>query len=251
MLTKKRCIGTSGVVTTIVFCAFLFLYGPALFGLLYTKWETRNSPELWIVPTPLTDLSIDRSPGKKFSYLGYEFESPWTEVKKERKGESIVVLNFSDGEVISISISNGTDGLKIMKQEATRRGADIRNVFGDEATSSNYALRSKILYVTPRDLRLFSSRREMVANSIFLILKRVWTTNAKSGMYSFQTEAFRGFQVGSPTKTNAVQIYAFDAQDREINLIIGAEPKANNKPSQAEINRIVYSLRIIPFSSTK
>jgi hypothetical protein len=248
MLKKKKYIGAPCAVTAIVFCAFLFFYGPALFGLLYTKWETRNTPELWIVPTPLTDLSIDQSPGKKFSYLGYEFESPWTEVKKERMGESIAVLNFSDGEVISIS--NGTDDLKAMKQAATSRGADLRYIFGDQAASSNYALRSKILNLTPRDLRLFSSRREMVANSILLILKRIWTTNSKGGMYSFQTEAFRGFQVGSPTKTNAVEIYAFDAKDCEVKLIIGAEPKANNKPSQAEINRIVFSLRTIPLSST-
>ena len=54
MLTKKRGVGTFGTVTAIVFCVLIFLYGPALFGLLCTKWETRNAPELWIVPILLT-----------------------------------------------------------------------------------------------------------------------------------------------------------------------------------------------------
>jgi hypothetical protein len=231
----------TGAILAIVFLVLVVRYGPAIGGLLYTRWQVRNRPELWVVPTPLRDLSVDRSQGQKFSYIGYEFESPWTEVNKERKGDSIAVLNFSNGEFISISKSN--DYLKSMKQAATSRGADIRSVFGDQTTSSNYALRSKILYLTPRYLRLISSRQEMTANSVLLTLKGIWTSTAKDGLYSFQTEWLRGFQVGSPAQNSTITIDAFDAQDREIQLTIGTEPNASSRPSQAEVNRILYSLR--------
>jgi len=246
-------MNTSRVRTTSIVAVVLLLlavrYAPAIGALLYTKWRFRNASELWIVPTPLPDLSIDRSPGKRFSYLGYEFESPWTEVKLERKFESLVLVHFSDGQIISIS--DGANVLEAMKQARRNGGTDVKNVFGEQTMNSNYALRSKILYLTPRDLRLFSTRREMVANSVLLTLKGIWTTTAKSGLYSFQTDWVRGFQEGSPTQDNTVSISAFDAQDREIMLYIGAEPRAANKPSQAAINRILYSLRPVASSPTK
>jgi hypothetical protein len=248
LMTTRRS-RSSGVIVTILLCILAVRYGPAIGGLLYTKWEVRNAPELWIVPTPLSDLSINRSPGKKFSYIGYEFESPWTEVKKERQAESIATLNFSGGEVISIS--KGTDVLRAMKQEARKRGADIRDVFGDQVAGSNYAMRSKILYLTPRDLRLFSPPRQMVANSILLSLKKIYTGAAKGRLYSFQTEWVRGFQEGDTARNNVVTIYAFDEQDREIVVFVGTEPNTGSKPTQADINRILYSLRPVPPSLTK
>jgi len=247
MATRR--IRISAAIVTIALCILAVRYGPAIVGLLYTKWEVRNVTDLWIVPTPLSDLSINRSPGKRFAYLGYEFESPWTEVNKERKGESIAVLNFSGGEVISIS--KGSNILGSMRQEAMRRGADIRDVFGDQATGSNYAMHSKILYLTPRDLRLFSAPQQMVANSILLSLKKIWTGTAKGDLYSFQTEWVRGFQEGSPARNNVVTIDAFDEQDHEIEFLIGTEPHASGKFSQADINRILFSLRPMDSSLTK
>jgi hypothetical protein len=243
MSQNRSGVGVLSGVATVVFCILLFLYGRPIFGLLYTRWESRKTPKLWVVPTPLADLSIDQSVGKKFSYLGYEFESPWTQVKKERKSQSIAVLNFADGQFISIS--RGVNTLEAMQEGATKRGADIRNIFGHATTASNYALFSKILYLTPRDLRLSWSRKEMVADSVLLTIKGIQVAWAKGGLYSFQTESVRGFQEGSPTYDNAVHIDAFDGQDRDIWLMIGAGPKPNGRRiSQAEINRILYSLHI-------
>ncbi|HVB35833.1 MAG TPA: hypothetical protein VND42_01235 [Candidatus Acidoferrales bacterium] len=244
-----RPVRVFSAIIGILLCIFIVIDGPAIALLAYTKWEIRNEPGLWVVPTPLTDLSIERSAGQQFSSLGYEFESPWTEVKKESKGESIAVLNFSSGDFISIS--KGTDELKAMKLQARKRGTDIKDVFGDQPTSSNYALRSKILYLTPRDLRLLSSPRQMAANSTLLTLKGVWTAAAKGGLYSFQTKWLRGFQEGSPARNNPVTIYAFDEQDREIDLSMGTEPQANSRLSQADINCVLYSLRPISSSPSK
>ena len=246
-LMSMRPVRVFTAIIGILLCILIVVDGPAIAAVIYTKWEIRDAPELWVVPTPLTDLSIERSAEHKFSYLGYEFESPWTEVKKERKGESIAILNFSNGDFISIS--KGADDLKAMKQDAARRGTDIEDVFGSQPTSSNYALRSRILYLTPRDLRLFSWPRQMVATSVLLTLKGVWTATAKGGLYSFQTKWLRGFQEGSPARNNPVTIYAFDEQDREIDLSMGTEPQANSRLSQADINRVLYSLR--PISPSK
>jgi len=93
---------------------------------------------------------------KEVFIFGYEFDSPWTELMRERKMESVAILNFSTGGFIEVlAPSKNGDELDAMKHEAEKRGVDIRNVFGDETTHSNYALRSKVLSLTPRDLRRF------------------------------------------------------------------------------------------------
>ena len=244
-MNSRRILTPSFAICVVLFLLAIF-YTKPITALCYTKWKARNAPEMWTVPTPLPDMSAERSGGKKFSYFGYEFESPWTDVKKERKWESIVVLNFSNGTFISIlDPARSANELQAMKQEAAKRGVDIKTVFGEEATHSNYALRSKIFNLTPRDLRLFSPRREMVSNSVLLILKSIQTKRIKGGLYSYQTEWLRGFQEGGPAEDKMVIIEAWDAQDREIEVWIGSEEGAN-RPSQAEVNRILHSLRPIP-----
>jgi hypothetical protein len=128
----------------------------------------------------------------------------------------------------------------------------VRLNFGGKPIDSDYALLSRTLCLTPRDLRLSWSRREMAGNSVLLTIKEIDIAHIRNGVYSFQTESLRGFQYGDPTHDKVVKIDAFDEKDRKIWLMIGAELKPNGrKPSQAEINRILYSLRIDSSSSVK
>jgi hypothetical protein len=230
----------------------LYIYGRPIGVLLYAKVQARKAPEMWVVPTPLADVHPEQSVGRKFSYFGYEFDSPWTDVKRERKLESVAVLNFSNGTIISIfDQAQFGDELQAIKQEAVSRGTDVKNVFGEEATRSKYALRSKILHLTPQDLHIFSTRREMVGNSLLLLLKSIWTKRIKGGLYSFETPWVRGFQEGGPAQDDMVIIEAFDPQDREIELYVGSEKGAVQRPSQADINRILYSLHPVSMSTPK
>src|SRR6266480_1656949 len=87
-----RHILKTSTITCLVAAVLLFAYARPIALLLYTKWEVRNATELWVVPTPLRVVGTKPSPGKTFSYFGYDFESPWTEVKRERKLESIPPL---------------------------------------------------------------------------------------------------------------------------------------------------------------
>jgi hypothetical protein len=226
------------------FCILLFMYGRPVGLLLYTKWQIRNEPKLWNVPRPLSLGAPTPSGGRKFSYFGYEFDPPWTELIRERKMESVAILNFSTGGFIEVlAPSKNGNELDAMKHETAKRGVDIRNVFGDETIRSNYALRSKVLSLTPRDLRLFSSRQEMVANSVLLILKKIETNLFRGGLFSFRTKWFRGFQKGDPALDKMVIVEAFDSQDHKIELFIGSEPAAESKLSQTDINQILLSLR--------
>ena len=210
---------------------------------LYAKWELRNAKEVWVVPTPLPAVTGTQTPGRAFSYFGIEFESPWAEVQKERKFDSVIILNFANGEYLTLlDPAQMKDELKVMRQEASKRGARLEDVFSKNSTSTKYALHSKIWNLTPGDLRLFSSRQDMVANSILLILKKTFMTHSKGALYSFQTQWFHGFQQGDPAKDDAVIVEAFDEQDREVEMYIGCEHGSNPRPSQADITRIINSL---------
>jgi hypothetical protein len=246
-MTFRR-VFTSSSVVCVLLGIFAFYYARPITVLCYTKWQARNAPEMWIVPKPLPDISLSNAKGMKLSYFGYEFEVPWTEVKQERKFQSIVMVNFSSRAFVSVlNPADGVKSLEILTQEAAKRGTDVKAVFGEEATRSDYALRSKILNLTPGDLSLFSSRQKMVSDSIFLILKGMHTKRIKGGLYSFQTQWLRGFQEGSPEDT-AVVIEAWDANDHRVELLVGSEQGAPNL-SQAELNRILFSLHPVSLSA--
>ena len=231
---------TIRIAATVIIAICLYFYGRPIGFMLLTKWEIRNKPELWIVPTPLPTGASEPSPGRTFSYLGYDFESPWAEVKLEKKYQSFATVYFSDGELISISTGPDLTGAK--QEASTERRTALQDTLGAVVMESNYRLRAAILYSTPRDLRLFSSPREMVAKSIFLVLKPIFLLNAKTGLYSFQTKWLRGFEKGTPGQANPVAIDAFDEKDREIDILIGTQLRTNGTVSQADVNRVLFSL---------
>jgi len=127
-----------------------------------------------MVPKPLADVSIEQTAGRKFTFYGYQFEVPWADVKQEKHFKSIELVYFSNDFFIMLhDPAQSVNQLKLLTRGGTDDEAGLRNLFGEEATRSNYALRSKILNLTPRDLQLSFSRRRMVSSSILLMLKPV------------------------------------------------------------------------------
>ena len=180
-MNVRRILKASTIIC-IVLAPLVFVYARPLSLLLAAKRRARTAPELWIVPKPLTDTSIERSAGRKFSCFGYQFEVPWTDVKQEKNSKSMDIIHFAnDTVVIFFDPAQRADLLEELTQQGTKNESALKNILPDEATRSNYSLRSTILYLTPRDLRLFSSRREMVSNSVLLMLKPMWADAKKGG----------------------------------------------------------------------
>ncbi len=230
------------LTAAIVLCVLVLVYASPIFMVLDTKSKVRNMPAMWIVPIPLPKVPIRHPEGLKLSYYGYEFEAPWTQLNREQKLKSMTLLYFASGAVVVVrDPAQSIHELEVMKQGDGKQGFTFENIFGDKATSSNYAFRSKILYVTPKDLRLSFSRKEMVANSVLIMMKLAHAGLAVGGEYSFQTEWLRGFQDGDPAIDKMTIINCFDSQDHEIELWVGSTDGVK-KPSQADVNSILYSL---------
>jgi hypothetical protein len=228
---------------------FLFTYGGRIGLLLLTHWEVRNIPQVWLVPAPLAFVPPHRPAGRKFSYFGYDFETPWTELISGRRydtndpSDSVVNLTFSTGNVVVIFDPAKRDSLQILKQEASKRGEQLTKYFDEQSLRTNYSMRSKQLYLTPHDMGVFSSRLEGEGNFALIAMKSIELQRVKGGLYTFHTERLRGFQLGDPAQDEVVIAEAYDSQDHLIKLFISSDPAGQHKVSQADIDQIICSLR--------
>jgi hypothetical protein len=217
----------------------------------YVKWSLRNAPWAWIVPKPLPTAPEIASAKQSLSYFGYKFDVPWNEIRYEKRYKSVVVLNFSDGVgLIFFDPEQTVNELEAMKEAAGKQGRDITSEFGTEITRSSYDVRKASLSITPNDLRLFSSRREIAANSIMLLIKSVEIKRFKGGVFSFETKWLRGFQEGGPSRDDGIVVDAYDEDDRKVELLLGTK-RVTAGLTQPEINCILYSLHPISASETE
>jgi hypothetical protein len=232
------------------FAVFLFFYARPLVFLVQTNRELRNSPGIWIVPKPITSTPLAHPIAKKqiVSYFGYQFESPAPEVKEEPKAENLVVLNFSDcARVVILKPQPSGPLTSLIHQMPPNATRSFEVVYGKEAVRSDYEFRRTVLNMTPKDLSLFASPRQMVRNSVLLTLKGADSQRFKNGLYSFETAQMRGFQEGILALDKGVVIQAFDHQDHLLTLIVGTE-QGQVCFGQPELSHIIFSLRPVPVS---
>jgi hypothetical protein len=241
---SHRNMARAGAALSVASLGLMYRFGGLLFVIFLALWHTHSAPELWIVPQPLSDVSVDRSSGQKFSFLGYELESPWTDFQKETTYKTGGVrLSFSFGEIFAYTDEDLADLKK------TTFTSLVSDTMGNAVISSNYAFRSKVLFLTPRDVHFFPSLRTRIAvNEFFMNSKQLLEVGpaGRTGMFTFQTDAIRGFQIGNPAQSTLVEIYAFSKQDREITIGVRQDHGPKSEFTQAKINRVLYSLRPIP-----
>ena len=239
-----------GVIVFLGVVVFLFFYLRPLVFLAQTKREFRNSPEIWLVPKPLLPAPIasPASRSKVVSYFGYQFDSPTPEVKEERNVEKVVVLSFSNCAVMAIFEPQANGPLTgLMQRGAPNAARSFEDVYGKEAVRSDYDFRRTVLNMTPEDLRLIASPRQMVRNSVLLTLKSVDSQRFKNGLYSFETAAMHGFLEGDVALDHGVIIQAFDHEDHLLTFVVTARPDKSFF-GQPELNHIIFSLRPVAAS---
>jgi hypothetical protein len=73
-------------VVVLVCVAYLWFFGFQTLIVLEARYLARKTPAVSMAPAQLADFSISRSPGRKLSYFGYEFEVPWNDVDEAKSG---------------------------------------------------------------------------------------------------------------------------------------------------------------------
>lgn len=85
MSKRKRILIVLGALVATV-GVYVWLFGVQTFFALETRNIARKMPIVKNVPVELPDLSVSRTPGKKLSYFGYDFEVPWDDIEKTIPG---------------------------------------------------------------------------------------------------------------------------------------------------------------------
>lgn len=217
-----------------------------MFSIL-ARYKTRGIPEAAKTPIALTDVSVSQVPHDTVSHFGYEFELPWNDVDgaKSRGVGTIYVTGFRSGNAFWFSkfgprefVSNVVDKMKISPDR-------FQELYGKEALASDYGLMSAMLQVTPARINPFMSQREAAGWTVLLLIKSIAVPQAASGIFSIHTGDFRGFQFGDPARRPARIVDDLYREDGGVELIFW-QGKGSPAISQAEINRILQSIRKIP-----
>lgn len=261
----RRILFTVAITLAVIFVAAHWGAPIAL-----SVYAARKAPAVArVVPTDLKDASISQAPGTKLSYLGYEFEVPWTDLDVSKTKfypldsptKYGVVLAFHSGRRMYMSVAPGHS----FADEFAKHGfemslAHFDNVYGasvsdfmsvtkfDPAFStstSDYQFMKDVYEFTPDKMHYWSLSPTVHARDTALVLIKSITPTpaAASGIFRIQNQEFQGFQEGNPeARQNGlhVDLYSNDTSITFLFLQHGApDPIFVTQP---EINRIVQSL---------
>ncbi len=231
---------------------YVWCFGVQTAIVLEERYSGRQYPGLWQAPVELTDTSISKSPGKRLSYFGCEFEVPWTDLNEQKtrlkggwqtivfhSGKGIVLTTFPAKERVSAFVGLGQK----VDAETLRR---LRILYGDETLRSDYAFTRAILEMSPANISIFTPRKEAVRSMMMLLLKQFIAREADPGIYLIRTKDFRGFQYGNPQSRPSEIVDELFSDDERLEFTFPCRHKGSSTGiSQAEINRVIQSVRIV------
>jgi hypothetical protein len=225
-----------GLATATITLAVIAVGAFWVFPVVLSFDAKRSAPSIaMMVPTELKDLSLAPGPARKLSYLGFEFEVPWSDLDDSqtrlgpKRDPSVVILSFRSGFRMIVSVLP-----KNLKEPLT--------------PNSWYEVQKRFYEFTPEKMHLwalspdvhFGEREALIGKATML------SGSADTGVFNIQCQGYRGFQLGAPEahpQKVTVNLYS----DHEfIEIVFLQKQGQSNGPTQPEINRVVQSLRKAP-----
>jgi hypothetical protein len=233
-------------VTTILALgiAVAWVFGPHLFTYYMIQKMGREEPYLASIPRHLPDRSVDNSEGPTIARYGYSLEAPLGTIEKTDDVKLGTRIFFKSGQVIIFTDpARAVDRLKILKEGSAGRSDDVSNVYGAEATRSNYNLLKAVYETTPEGTSIWKPRQNLARQTVFLVMKSA--EYDKSGpVYLVERGNWHGFQHGLPPSEKAIILNLFNKDnDLEVTIWVTSPKGQSSAVTQAQINRIVQTLR--------
>ena len=235
------------VIGSIAFLLFAtFAWGFQTLMCIEFRHQAAKHPILIRTPQPLVPVAPNLQQGTVLSHHGFTFEAPWGDFNPQR---SKVVGNwaifvFDSGLVITFCPPGPTNNdLKSTVQEHLGSDESLERVFGRDATKSNYAFHSALLAETPAKLRPWTSQAEVARSDVILMYKAISSVGGDTGLFKVAANGWNGFQFDDPAKAPKVTLELYGADDRHIEISIASRKDAPIHPTQADVNRILVSLR--------
>jgi hypothetical protein len=229
--------------------AYVWFFGRATYLVWLVKQEVVKDPTLAAIPVPLLNVSISNAPGATLTNFGYQFEVPW-QMKESKVGHTMAITQSESGRqvIVFFDPAEKRGFVKLMNDSLTARVEELAPVYGRGALRSDYDFDRAVVNASPSQLSyIFPGRKEIRAASL-LMLKPIETVKAETGIYSFQTARLRGFQNGDPMRADSVLVKAFDSDDHQFEFVFGNKSYPDAGLTQADINRVLQTLRPTPTS---
>ncbi|HKW64447.1 MAG TPA: hypothetical protein VJN89_17985 [Candidatus Acidoferrum sp.] len=237
-----------GLFIVLLLCAaYLWFFGFQTLILLEARFLTRKAPAVSMAPAQLADSSISRSPGKKLSYFGYEFEVPWNDVDESKSGpipdSNKAMIVFHSGN--SLSVWHGSQRA-FLNQVLSNDKIDqntLRRIVGDEALQSDFALYRTILQMTPDKMTPFEHQTDAANQALLLLVKGFcMPAGSDSGVFSITAGEFSGFQFGRPQNPSGQVSVRLFSPTSSLNFIFLHPIGGPTAISQPDINRLLQTL---------
>lgn len=200
------------------------------------------------VPKPLK-IESTAEPFATITAFDYSFSVPWSDCSPIYSGTSLVAWACL-GTNIAVACFPPSEGLysAILSNVSTKNDGRRRVMmewFGLEGVvNTNFHLCAQALEVTPRDISLFDSNRELSGKWILLCMKAVIVPLNTSEIYSFEYNGIKGFQFGNPSAGKRIHLLLFDQMDREVQLAVGRRTNSTASITQNDINTIITTFSV-------
>jgi len=239
-------LATGVVFLGIAAGAYAWYFGFATVAVVEARYTAKQVPIVRKLPVRLTDSALTQSPGRKVDFCGYDFDVPWSDLNdsKTKSSPTKQIMHFDSGLVVAVTCSPPRTFVNIFLSTGKLSAEDFRQVFGQDALQSDYALTRLMLETTPNRVTLRTGRKDAIATLVMLMVKGLATPPADSGIFLVHTNEFEGFQYENPAlhpKRVLVDLFAPD-QSLEFTFLLNYEG-ASPSVSQADINRVVQTVR--------
>jgi hypothetical protein len=233
-------------IAVVACCTFFWFFGVQTLFALEARYIGRKSPVVKRVPIELSDLSVSQTTGKKLSYFGYEFEVPWDDID-ESKGRIIggnkAIIAFRSGNVLSVWSGSPREFVNLVLSSGKIDSDAFRQIYGDEALKSDYALHRIMLETTPAKITPFITKKKAVSGTMLLVVKAISAPRgADSAIFAVTAADFHGCQYGRPQVTPAGLSVELFGDNGSLDFIFGQKVSGPTVISQADINRILQTL---------
>ena len=240
MLSILRRILVTLVISCGVILAGAFWIAPMALSFYAAKTVPATAR---VTPVDLRDHSVSQAPGLRLSYVGYDFEVPWSDLDeaktifypKHKREKTEVVLAFRSGLRLMVTA--------VPAQEFNHEfAADLTTP--SQPPTSDYVLARDIYEFSPEKMHYLSLSSEIQSrDQAMLNLKSILSAKpAENGIFNIQNASYKGFQQGNPKVRQDSLLVNLYSDDGSVQFKFSQKDYPAGV-TQAEINRVVQSLQ--------
>ena len=205
---------------------------------------------------PMAMMAMTAKPGKpappvQVKAYNYEFNSPWPGNPTVKGALTYTEIRYDSGPVIVFfDPDSQVDTMRALKASNPAEYQKFAAVFADKPLNTNFEMYQAVYQTTPAQLSPFMTPPEAMRMNVLMLWKLSFGLDlpCDGEFYSFNWANVKGFQFGDPGKKVPVAVRAFDDRDHQFRFIFTAANAAADRITQNDINAILQTLRVEPFS---